>query len=90
MIFQITCSNCGRNSMRQGYDAVKTPEKIIKAGWRSYGDAFYCPRCVKTWKERNGEDRKLASIPFTRDRIQRKMIEELKRYIRYQNTGEWD
>lgn len=87
MYFQISCSNCGHRSQMLPYDGYKTPDRIIKAGWDSFGDAFYCPKCVKTWEKRNGKDRPLWGATHTRDKMQRIMIKELLEHIEYMNTG---
>ncbi len=73
MHLQIMCSNCGHRSRKFAYDRYRryqsAPDKIIKAGWGSFGDALYCPRCVKTWEKRNGKDRPLWGKDHTRVRI---------------------
>lgn len=53
----ITCSCCG-NSQTIGYTATDV-NKTVKDGWNSFGDALYCPDCVKTWEERNGKNKPL-------------------------------
>ena len=50
----IQCSNCG-------YHFELAPmlgmcEGLYYNGNRAVGDAFYCDKCVKTWKERNGAE----------------------------------
>ena len=48
MRIELQCSNCGtRLSLN--------PTDFWKYGWR-YTGVPYCPHCVKTWKERNGEE----------------------------------
>ena len=48
MMIELQCSNCGtRLSLN--------PTDFWKYGWR-YTGVPYCPHCVKTWKERNGEE----------------------------------
>lgn len=48
------CSNCGRNFTSSiVFDSVYT---FYHMGCRAVGDAFYCDKCVKTWKERNGKE----------------------------------
>lgn len=81
MFFQITCSSCGHRSRKLPYNGTTTPEKIIKSGWNSFGSAFYCPKCVKTWEKRNGKDRPLWGNAHTIDIIQRQMIRELNQAI---------
>lgn len=67
MFVNISCSRCGdrrRLSTNRGsIDALAA----IRAGWDSCGHALYCPKCVKTWTERNnrhlaGETNTLANI----------------------------
>lgn len=54
---RIQCSNCGAI---KGFTYTATNvNKAIFEGWGSYGGALYCPKCVKTWGERNNE--KLSS-----------------------------
>ena len=50
---KIMCSNCGsvRSMTYSAANAIKT----IRAGWRANGSAAYCPECVKTWADRNGD-----------------------------------
>ena len=48
MMIELQCSNCGtRLSLN--------PTEFWKYGWR-YTGVPYCPHCIKTWKERNGEE----------------------------------
>ena len=48
MRIELQCSNCGtRLSLN--------PTDFWKYGWR-YTGVPYCPHCIKTWKERNGEE----------------------------------
>jgi len=82
MYLQIQCSSCGRRSRQYGYNHMlniltKAPEEIIKAGWGSFGDAFYCPQCVKTWEKRNGKDRPLWGDDHTHVRILETMVGQL-------------
>lgn len=53
----IGCSNCGVNRAFK-YSATNV-NKLIALGWNSYGAVLYCPKCVETWRDRNG-DRELA------------------------------
>jgi hypothetical protein len=48
------CSNCGAHE--QTLAVVGGPEGMFYLGYRAHGDVLYCPDCVKTWKERNGEE----------------------------------
>lgn len=50
---QIQCSNCGARQ-RFKYSAANV-NSLIALGWDSLGDALYCPKCVETWSERNGD-----------------------------------
>ncbi len=48
---RVQCSNCGAI---KGFTYTATNvNNTIHEGWRSYGSAIYCPKCVKTWGERN-------------------------------------
>lgn len=87
MYFQITCSNCGHRSAKHPYNGGTTPEKIIDAGWNSYGNALYCPKCVKTWSKRNGDERHLSGAAHTKDRIQIVMIDDLVGRIENQGSS---
>lgn len=48
------CSNCGKRFQTSAIPGV--PDGMFRCGCRVVGDAFYCEDCVKTWKERNGEE----------------------------------
>ena len=64
MYLQIMCSSCGHRSRKFKYDKYRRTEpadEIVEAGWNSFGDAFYCPKCVKTWEQRNGKGRPLRT-----------------------------
>lgn len=48
------CSNCGRKFI---FSIVFGSGRVFyDMGCRAVGDAFYCDKCVKTWKERNGKE----------------------------------
>ena len=49
----ITCSNCGKNVRIS--NTIEETAKIITDGWRSCGSALYCPECIASWQERNGD-----------------------------------
>lgn len=52
---RVQCSNCGII-----WEVPKEKARdIVRAGWDSYGSAFYCPECVATWETRN-KDKELA------------------------------
>ena len=92
MYLQIMCSNCGHRSRKFAYDRLARTEpadEIVKAGWNSFGDAFYCPACVKTWDARNGKDRPLWGKNHTKERIYQTMVGELMDQVHYLTTGEW-
>ena len=58
MKIDIMCSCCGNRetvSIRNVSDSVA----LIQRGWGSCGSALYCPKCSRTWKERN-PDRPMA------------------------------
>lgn len=49
----IQCSNCGA---RQDFKYSATNvNSLVASGWNSCGSALYCPQCVETWRERNGD-----------------------------------
>lgn len=48
------CSNCGKRFVTSPIPGV--PQGMYYNGCRVVGDAFYCEDCVKTRKERNGEE----------------------------------
>lgn len=92
MYLQIMCSCCGHRSRKFKYDRcarTEPAEEIVKAGWDSFGSAFYCPKCVKTWEQRNGKDRPLWGEDHTKERVYQVMVGELMDYITYLETGEW-
>ena len=68
---QVQCSKCGHRSrkVKRGYYEA---EGIADAGWRSYGSALYCPKCVKICKRL--EDRDAAIMT-----IMERMIEDAER-----------
>lgn len=69
---RIQCSCCGHRSREykvDRYDFDRIGKKYTDAGWDSYGDAFYCPGCVRTWAARNGNDRKLWGKAHTQTRV---------------------
>ena len=64
---QIQCSNCGATRSFK-YSAGNVLRIVGVNGWNSCGSALYCPKCSKTWHERNGS-RPLASQENTMARI---------------------
>lgn len=48
----LICSNCGAKR----YVAISEAKKAAGEGWRTVGDAAYCPECSRTWKARNGRE----------------------------------
>ena len=89
---RIMCSNCGHRSRVYRIDRtsrVNPAEEYVKAGWDSFGDAFYCPKCVKTWESRNGKDRPLWGKEHTRERVWQIINGTLLDTIHYLETGEW-
>ncbi|NLE27551.1 MAG: hypothetical protein GX625_19890 [Clostridiaceae bacterium] len=52
------CSNCGKREQTRA--ALGVPDGMFYAGYRAHGDVLYCPDCVKTWKERNGAEKRRA------------------------------
>ena len=93
MYLQIMCSCCGHRSRKFKYDRfsrTEPAEEIVNAGWDSFGDAFYCPKCVKTWEKRNGENRPLWGKQHTGERVYQVMVNDLLREIEYLQKGEYD
>lgn len=93
MYLQIMCSCCGHRSRKFKYDSfsrIEPAEEIVNAGWDSFGDAFYCPKCVKTWEKRNGKNRPLWGKQHTRERVYQVMVNDLLREIEYLQKGEYD
>lgn len=92
MNVQISCSNCGHRSRKYAISQTRrsdAPAAIVKCGWDSFGDAFYCPACVKTWGKRNGQDRPLWGPSHTKQRVYQVIIGQLLDQIQYDETGEW-
>ena len=85
MRIELQCSNCGtRLSLN--------PTEFWKYGWR-YTGVPYCPHCIKTWKERNGEEwneqynEELMKDKFYQylfDKISSKKLDS-ERYVIYEN-----
>lgn len=48
------CSNCGKREQTSAWVGIL--EGMFCLGYRAHGDVLYCPDCVETWKERNGEE----------------------------------
>lgn len=48
MMIELQCSNCGERLSLE-------PTEFWKDGWRFTG-VPYCPHCIKSWKERNGQE----------------------------------
>lgn len=92
MYLQIMCSRCAHKSRKYKYDRyrrIEPADSIVKAGWDSFGNAFYCPNCVKTWEERNGKDRPLWGKQHTKECVYQTMVGELLDQITYLEKGEW-
>lgn len=77
MYFQVTCSNCGHRGQKLPYDGHKTPERIVNAGWRNFGSAWYCPKCANTWAQRNGPNRPLCGPDDGKIALLIQMVDEL-------------
>ena len=52
MWIRINCSRCVKHR-RICDNRPEHSVSAVRAGWRSYGTALYCPDCAKTWHERN-------------------------------------
>lgn len=90
---QIQCSCCAHRSRKYRIDKYNfddMPDKFVDAGWDSFGSAFYCPKCVKTWEQRNGKNRPLWGEEHTRERVYQVMVGDLLDVIHYLEKGEWD
>lgn len=85
MTYQVMCSNCGHRSRKVPYGEDGADE-IIQAGWNSFGDAFYCKKCVATWEKRNGKDRPLWGASHTRTRMLGRQVGELSREVERLNN----
>lgn len=48
------CSNCGKREVTS--PVIGVPEGMYALGYRAVGNAIYCPECVRTWPERNGDE----------------------------------
>lgn len=47
----LICSNCGSkiSILKKGHEK----ELMVIENWGKLGDAYYCKRCISTWKDRN-------------------------------------
>ena len=70
----IQCSNCG--SSRTIRNSMQSAINCVEDGWGSFGSAFYCPDCVKTWDERN--DKPLSGKNYTFLMVMNKLLEQYK------------
>lgn len=62
---RVQCSNCGTI---KGFTYIeKNVNKVIYEGWRSYGNAIYCKKCVDTLGDRNMT--KLENVELTKNFI---------------------
>lgn len=78
------CSNCGRH---RGLAVIiphkyKNPseyaDNMVKEGWRSLGGVIYCPKCVRTWVDRNGkDDHRLDNAAETKEWILNHALEQM-------------
>ena len=92
MYLQIICSNCGHKSRKFKYDRysrIEPADEIVKAGWDSFGSAFYCSKCVNTWEQRNGKGRPLWGTEHTKERVYQEQVGQLLDYVTYLEKGEW-
>lgn len=48
------CSNCGKHETTSAMVGIS--DGMYALGYRAVGNALYCPDCVKSWAERNGEE----------------------------------
>lgn len=77
---RLQCSRCGAFSWEVLVDEHsywRVADKWLAAGWDSFGDALYCPKCVETWEERNGNDRQLWGEDHTRIKIYEQFLDVL-------------
>lgn len=92
MVLQIMCSNCGHKSRKYRLERLRRVDparEIVKAGWDSFGDAFYCQKCAGTWEKRNGKGRPLWGKSHTRERVYQEIIDGLMDENEYLRKGEW-
>ena len=87
---QVSCSRCGHRSRRFAFDegrrfVQKSQDELIEAGWDTFGDAFYCPKCAKSWEKRNGKDRPLWGEEYTRYKVMVRIIDVLMDEIERQS-----
>lgn len=55
MFVRIYCSRCGNRRRLSTKGGSEDALAAIRAGWGSCGNALYCPKCTKTWNERNSK-----------------------------------
>ena len=91
----LQCSCCG-NQRSVVYTALNAAS-IIKEGWGSYGSALYCPKCTRTWEERNGTNRPMPGKYNTLRMIDELYIESAPKTVteycsecETENTMVWD
>lgn len=79
---RIYCSRCGAKSRYRSCGMTGAWDHY-NAGWRSCGTALYCPKCSRSWHERN--DIPLDNFsPFVHiSRIMDYQIMDLESDVRY-------
>ena len=53
MWVRVFCSRCGSTRRFSSKSAKVAAMNIVRDGWGSCGTSIYCPKCTKTWAERN-------------------------------------
>ena len=76
MFVSIYCSRCGNRRRLSTKTTAHDLLSAIKAGWNSCGTALYCPKCAKTWHERNSG--RMAGDLNTASQIASAMVRSLE------------
>lgn len=56
---EMVCAVCAAHSAPVGWN-TREAARLFNAGWGSYGNELYCPRCTESWQQHN-PDRLLNS-----------------------------
>ena len=94
-IVTLQCSCCGKR--RSVVYTAFNLASIINDGWGSYGSALYCPKCTRTWEDRNGTNRPMPGKFNTLRIIDELYIESAPKTVteycsecETENTMVWD
>lgn len=85
MRIELQCSNCGERLSLE-------PTEFWKYGWRFTG-VPYCHHCIKTWKERNGQEwNEQYDEAYLKDKFYEYLFDKIERergeseeYVVYEN-----